>query len=313
MVSSSDTRLAVLKAGKGGEVTVECLVDHGPATLDAGPLGHADGSPCGVREVNVVASAARAHVHDLSIDRLAAVLDADLLSAPFVGGLAGHGVVGGSTPGRGSESDVHVGGLHRLTASTESAVERVDGQVDAGEALAGGLGRAGGLLSGGSSGSGGSSRSSRGDGNRSVGSLSGGWRSWGRSSRRGLDRLGSRRGGRDNDRGGGRSRSGSLNNGRSINAGGLRGRSVGGSRGSSRGGGSSGLGGLLVEVAAGSGGGLSDGLVVPDGGVDDYSLVGDLSLGDEVALEGGRSGHGAEKGRNENLRVLHIVGGEFAG
>lgn len=302
----------MLKAGKGGEGSGgRRLVDNGPATLDTGQLGHTDGSPGSVREVEVVASAAGAQVHDGSIDRLAAVLDLDLLSAPLVGGLAGHGVVGGSAPGRGSEGDVEVSGVHGLTAGTKSAIERVDGQVDAAEALASAGGARRLLLGRGGSGSGsrGSNGGSRGDGSRSVGSLSGCWRSWGRSrGSRGLDRLGSRRSGGDNDNSGGGSRS---LDGRSVDAGRLLDGSVGRSRGSSRSG--LGLGGLLVEVASGSGGGLSDGdFVVPDGGEDDYGLIGNLSLGDEIALEGGSSGHGAEKGGNENLGVLHVEGGEFA-
>ena len=71
---------------------------------------------------------------------------------------------------------------------------------------------------------------------------------------------------------------------------------------------------MLVEVATSSGGGLSCGDVVfPDGGVDNDGLIGDLSVGDEVALEGNSGGEGAEKDGSENLRGLHLVGGGCAG
>lgn len=119
-----------------------------------------------------MAGAARAQVHDGGRDSLAVVLDVDLLSAPGVGGLTCHSVVGGGAPGVGSEGNDHVGGVERLATGTKGTGERVDGQVT-GEGLArAGAARAGGVGAG-------RGRGSVGDGSN-VGSRRGGWHSCGR-------------------------------------------------------------------------------------------------------------------------------------
>jgi len=83
-----------------------------------------------------MARAARAHVHDGSLDRLALVLNLDLLSAPWVGGLASHGVVGGGSPSRLGNGNNHVVVVEGSAASTVSTVVVIDGDVDVRELLA---------------------------------------------------------------------------------------------------------------------------------------------------------------------------------
>lgn len=92
--------------------------------------------PYGRGKVEVVARAARAHVHDLRLDLVAVVLNLDLLAAPAVGGTAGHGIVGRSTPGRLGKGDDHVSVVEDVTARTGSTGGLVDGDVDVGVLLA---------------------------------------------------------------------------------------------------------------------------------------------------------------------------------
>lgn len=101
----------------------------------AGSLRQAKLRPDRAGEIDVVlVDAARAHVHDLGCGSLALVLNLDLLSAPWVGRLAGHDVVNASAhgvPGTDADGDdLGIIGLE-LTASTKVAnVHVVDGNLD---------------------------------------------------------------------------------------------------------------------------------------------------------------------------------------
>lgn len=108
------------------------LGDLGPGdALVAGLLvGAGELLPGGHREIDVVAKALRAQVHDGSNDSAALEVGLDLLSTPWVAGFTGHPVVGGFTPGGLCERNDEHGVVELLTASTvRTRLDVVDGSV----------------------------------------------------------------------------------------------------------------------------------------------------------------------------------------
>lgn len=81
--------------------------------------------------------AARTHVHNGSLNRVALVFDLDLLSTPWVGRCSGHDIIGRFSPGRLGEGNNHVGVVELSATSAEAAVVVIDGDVNVGESLAG--------------------------------------------------------------------------------------------------------------------------------------------------------------------------------
>jgi hypothetical protein len=276
--------------------------------------------PGGEGEINILASAAGAEIHDGGLDGVAVVVDLDLLSAPGVGSSTSHNVVGGLAPGGRGKGNDHVSVMKLGTAGAEATVVVVDGHVNVlvglatGAGISGGRGRRGGSrrsISGRSvSRSGGGSGGSGWLGSRCLVGWLGRLRGCGRRSfsyRLGLldDRSGSRvgRGSGRRDRrrrgsGGGlwrNRRNGGLLGSRSLGSGSGLGHSAGGSLG------------LLVEVASGRGGGLGDGLVFPDGGVDNHGLGNDLGLvGERAPVERSSNGERAEEQGREDSGSLHF-------
>jgi hypothetical protein len=121
------------------------LADDLPGhAVDAVTTGAAEATggcfPKGGSSIETGASAAWAPVHDFGVGLLAAVCDFDLLTAPGVGGLAGHVIDGGILEQLDTEGDSHVAVIDGLTASTESAAIVVHG-VGAGVGLARAAGR----------------------------------------------------------------------------------------------------------------------------------------------------------------------------
>jgi hypothetical protein len=107
------------------------LVHLGPRGLEAGLLVKtSELLPGSEGEIDVLASAAGAEIHDGGLDGVAVVLDLDLLSAPRVGGSTSHNVVGGLAPGGRREGNDHVSVMKLGTASAEATVVVVDGHVD---------------------------------------------------------------------------------------------------------------------------------------------------------------------------------------
>jgi hypothetical protein len=259
-------------------------------------------------------NAARAKVHDGGHDGLAALhLDADLLSAPRVGRLTSHNIVGRRAPKATGKGNDRVAVFeHGATGASGTLGDVVDCNLDVlvfhTTTRAGGSGGWGRGCGCGSSGCLSVSR------RRNVGRGGGSWLRCGCGWLRFLNGLrlldyrsgcGSRRGcgcGCRNRRrrGGsgwlwGNRRNSGLLLSRRLRGGSNLGRNAGG-----------GLG-LLVEVSSRSGGSLSDGLVVPDGGVDDHGLGDDFGLVDERApVERSSSGEGAEEQGSKDGRGLHF-------